>query len=846
MSSAGATSNKTADGVCRYHPLVVVLLAMAGGILVDRFYPLPIGVWLGLATICLMLWLAARIGDSKRAEAIRAEGGALPEIVMALVLLASVGALAGGWHHCCWYLFPSNDLGLFARRKPQPVCIEGIAVTGPRRLPPPMEDPMAMRRRGLASRFIVDVHAVRDGSQWRPAAGLAMLFVQGEAPAIAAGDRIRCVGTLAAPDRPQNPGSFDHGAYLRAEGVLSRIYVENPKCVSCLQRGSFFNLARMLDTVRNHSNALLEQNLDPRCARLAEMVLLGEREQIEDDRIEPFMTTGTIHLLVISGSHLVIVAGGMLWLFRRLLGRRRGAMYLLVAVATVFYTLLVDAGPPVVRATVFVLIVCLAEYLGRARFTFNSLAAGAIVVLILNPNHLFHVGAQLSFLSVAGLMWWMPRWQRRQDVLERLIERNLPGPQRWLWKAGRSLRAMVMLSGILWLLSAPLVLARFHLFTLISPLVNAVVWLPVACGLLSGYVLVTIGSLLPPLAPLLGWFCNMNLWLLEACVSLADRVPGGHFWLPGPADWWLWGFYGGLGVLAACPKLRLRRRWFLVLVAAWIGVGLGAARWPGTSEKLDCTFLSMGHGCAVVLEMPDGRAVLYDAGRFGSSSVGGRTVAEFLWSRGRMRIDRIVLSHPDLDHFNAVLELVDKFSIGEVDVSPSMFDGGGPAVRLLRETLNRQGIPIRLVAAGDRWELGKGAAIEVLHPAGDRTSTSDNAGSLVLLVEYLGRRVLLTGDLESPGTERLLATRPRRCEVMLAPHHGSRKSNSPQLAAWCQPRWVVFSGDGRWNIPAVEKTYRAVGAETFWTSERGAIAVRVDSSGVRVTPFHGDVFDCRR
>ena len=113
--------------------------------------------------------------------------------------------------------------------------------------------------------------------------------------------------------------------------------------------------------------------------------------------------------------------------------------------------------------------------------------------------------------------------------------------------------------------------------------------------------------------------------------------------------------------------------------------------------------------------------------------------------------------------------------------------------------------------------VGDDCLVEVLHPPRRGILGSDNANSLVLAVEYRGRRIVLPGDLESPGLDDMLAEEPRRCDVLMAPHHGSRKSNSPGLAAWCKPRWVVFSGDGRWNLPEIDATYEAVGGQTLHT-----------------------------
>ncbi len=610
-------------------------------------------------------------------------------------------------------------------------------------------------------------------------------------------------------------------------------------CISVLQPGAWLSFAGLLDQVRAGSDRLLEQYLDPQCAEMAEAVLLGQREEMETARTENFMATGTIHLLVIAGLHLGILAGALFWALRRL-PLPHGWAAVLVAAAALFYMFLVDARPPMVRATVLVLVTCAAAYLGRRPLSFNSLAAAALVLLMLNPNNVFQVGTQLSFLSVAGIMWFAPQWfntARPKATLERLIAENLTWRAWILWGVTRSMRHLVLISLAIWLLTIPLVMARFHLCTPAAIVLNTIVWLPMAGGLIAGATLLVAGAMAPPLASLCGGICNWNFWLLEQLVTTARRVAISHFWLPGPADWWLWGFYGGLGLLAAFPRLRPPRRWFAALLALWIAAGLGAATWPHNRDRLDCTFLSMGHGCAVLLELPSGQTILYDAGQFDAPTTGSRTISECLWQHGRTRLDAVVLSHPDLDHYNALPGLLEKFSVGAVYVSSLMFEKQNQAVVALRQAIDRHGIAVGEVRSGDRLRVGKGCAIEVLHPPRFGVIGSDNANSVVLAVDYRGREILLPGDLESPGLDDLLAEEPRRCDVLLAPHHGSRQSNSPALAAWCRPGWVVISGDGRWSLPETETPYRAVGARVLHTYDSGAIAVRITAEGVQVSPF---------
>ncbi len=508
-------------------------------------------------------------------------------------------------------------MGRYARRKAQPVCVEAVARQSPRRLPPAAPDPMQGIPRGDLCRLEVNLVALRNGATWQPASGRAMLSVAGQQPEIEPGDRVRCFAQLSAPRGPQNPGGFDDAARERADGILSRLYAEIPECVSVVRPGGWLSLTRLLDAARARSNRLLETYMAPRSAEMAEAVLLGQREQLESGRTENFMAVGMVHLLVIAGLHVGILAGTFFWLLRRT-PLPRGWPPALVAAATLGYMLLVNAGPPVVRATVLVLVFCAASYLGRRPLSFNSLAAAALVVLAINPNHLFHAGAQLSFLSVAGLMWVVPRWMAsHRDPLEPMIVRNLPWHE-WVgrWVIWRSVRYTLFVSATIFALSTPLVMARFHLCTPAAIVLNALLWLPMACGLVSGAILLVLGGLVPPLGHLCGGFCNLNFGLLEWCVATARNVPGSHFWLPGPADWWLWGFYGGLGLLAAFPRLRPPRRWFVGLLAAWIAVGFTGSACRHDGYRLDCTFLSVGHGCAVLVELPSGQTLLYDAGQF--------------------------------------------------------------------------------------------------------------------------------------------------------------------------------------------------------------------------------------
>ncbi len=89
------------------------------------------------------------------------------------------------------------------------------------------------------------------------------------------------------------------------------------------------------------------------------------------------------------------------------------------------------------------------------------------------------------------------------------------------------------------------------------------------------------------------------------------------------------------------------------------------------------------------MELPDGHTVLYDAGRMGAPTSCCRIISGYLWSRGLTHIDAVVLSHADSDHYNALPELLERFSVGTVYVSPVMFDQPNASIRFLRDAIER-------------------------------------------------------------------------------------------------------------------------------------------------------------
>jgi competence protein ComEC len=234
------------------------------------------------------------------------------------------------------------------------------------------------------------------------------------------------------------------------------------------------------------------------------------------------------------------------------------------------------------------------------------------------------------------------------------------------------------------------------------------------------------------------------------------------------------------------------------------------------------------------VELPDGKTLLYDVGRLGAPYGASRSVAGHLWSRGIHHVDAVVLSHADIDHFNGLPGLLEQFSVGVVYVSPMMFEEESGSLKALSQALVDADVPVVEISAGDRLSAGD-CQIDVWHPTRQGVLDSDNANSVVLSIEYQGRRIMLPGDLESLGLDYLMAEEPYDTDVLLAPHHGSPRSDPPGFAAWSTPELVVISGGHNDNVVRIAQAYGQEGGKVFDTAYEGAVTVTVAGGELAVT-----------
>ena len=637
-----------------------------------------------------------------------------------------------------------------------------------------------------------------------------------------AGDVIRASVRLGSRGSFRNFGGFSYERYLQGLGVHRRGSTKSSLLVVRVSPAPRTSIRAWVSRVRRSIQSELEwrfpaaDGLDiSSSGAVLEALLLGEDGRLDEPTVENLQKTGLYHLFAISGGHIAII-NLLLYSLFRLMRMSRRASSLALAAFLVFYTMLVEGSPSVLRATLMTIAFLTGRLLWKDVHVLNTIAASAFVLLLANPSSLFDVGFELTYAATLTIILFMPPLVRRLPRLPFKL------PELAAMSAAAALGA------------APLIARSFNRVAFSSLVLNfpAIPLVGLIMGI--GYAFLPLAAVWPaaaalPAAVLKGLVALFSLvsHSLDAFAFLSIRVPT-------PRAGLVAGFYAALGLSLVRPRFRLQKP--LLAGAGFVlgGLMVFSPFRPG-SPDLRITLIDVGQGESILVEFPGRRTMLIDGGGLAGSpfDVGDRVVSPVLWRKGITRIDYLVLSHAHPDHLDGLAAMARNFRVREFwEGQPAPDEGAyGELLRALPARVVR-----RRCRRGFHADAGP-VSIDVLHPPltadGAGPAPAANEASLVVRLTYHRTSVLFMGDA-GPGTERglLEAGVDLASAVLKAGHHGSAASTSADFLAAVRPRLLLISaGEGNtygFPSPALLARAAAAGARVLRTDRDGALEIRSD------------------
>lgn len=628
----------------------------------------------------------------------------------------------------------------------------------------------------------------------RPASTDVLLNCYKDCPEVHAGETWRFNVKLKRPHNYGNPGGFDYIQFLQARHIKWTGYLRDGHEQLSRQGASLYPLLSLREELAERLF-----NLDPNeeTVGITQALTLGITNHIDKEGWDLFRRTGTIHLMVISGAHIGLIAGMGYFIIRRLWGRfgrcclyipaQRAASVFALSMALI-YAILAGFAVPAQRALIVCFFMLLRNFCNQQFSVWQAWRYSLLAVLLFEPHSVLMPGFYLSFIAVAILLLINQRFKLK-GIKNTLIMQ------------------LACMAGLM----------PFTLYWFSYGAVN---------GLIANLIAVPwVGFLIIPLALVtlcLGQWAVFPGLIVILKLSITSLM---HFlsWVDSLALFNLTFSYSGilhplalitgLSILLFLPFRPLIPASIILLVA-----GLFPSYEQVRPGEVRIDLLDVGQGLAVVIQTAR-HVVIYDTGVqfFQGSDMGKMVMIPYLDTLGIKRLDKVIISHPDLDHRGGLKSLEEKYKIGDFIVDEPAFYHHG-------------------VSCYDYPAWSYDGILFQFFPL-PNTFKSKNNKSCVLQVKSAGGQILLTGDIEQPAEAYLVDQfgTELHSSVLLVPHHSSKTSSSEEFLRQVAPMYAIssYGFDNPYHFPHVktQQMYKDLKIPVFNTLDCGKISILLTKTG---------------
>lgn len=667
-------------------------------------------------------------------------------------------------------------------------------------------------------KYIIKVEGIKEDNTYTNLRENSVLKILGNKE-IELGDEIVFSGILKEPLENTNPKLFNYKLSLLSNKIHTTVTIKDYSIME-INKENKPTIYKIKNNFREKIENLFDNSLREKNSSLMKSIVLGEYSYLDEENILKYRSLGLAHILAVSGLHISIISGFLIYLLSHLGIKRKTNVFITLSVIW-FYGFLIGFPPSLLRANIMLSIFFCANIISEPYDSINTLFFAMFILVVINPMWLYNLGFQLSFIATFSIIYFTPK------------VRNIFYP--YDNKITYALSALLAVQiGLL-----PVQSYYFNNISIISIFSNLIIGPILSLALIISGMTILLSYLIPILIPVIALVLDLILSIQFYLINILDNLPFGtiKMYSPDIIDFILYYIlilliFGVIKLDKFDFKIKKLILYYLVFVVIFSSLSLF------TDKSMEIHFIDVGQGDSIFIKTRKGNYLIDTGGSITDSfDVGKNITLPYLQKIGVRNLRGVFITHFDDDHSKSLPLLIDNIKIDNILISYE--DMANQNYKVIKE----KDIPLIILKEKDLIWLDKDVYIEVLSPNYDliNRNLKGNNLSLVFLLSYYGREILFTGDMEKEAEWEIIDKFQSPIDIIKVPHHGSNTSSTEELLNKIKPEIAIISV-GRSNFYGHPKKeiidrYEGLGSKIYRTDTMGMIKLKLYKENMTIEPF---------
>ncbi len=649
-----------------------------------------------------------------------------------------------------------------------------------------------------STNYILKVEAINGDTSYKNTKLLLKVKKEKKEKTFTYGNQISFLAEFEKPSKQRNEGGFNYQQYLKTKQIYGIVTTKAGNITLQKENNTnyIFKLANTISRkIQQKTNELLEKEE----ASLLTGILIGDKENLEDEIQEAFRKSNLSHILAVSGAHVSYVMLGIHYIMTiGKIGKKKSKIATIFLL--LFFILLTGQTSSVTRACFMTIYIIIAQLLHKRVSTISSISISMLILMILNPYCILEVGFQLSYGGTLGIVLLY-------EPLKQYISRKV-----------KICGEMLLITISANLILMPIILYHYNTLSLTFLISNLLAAPIMGIIVILGFLTIIISFILPFVAEILAIPLQLLLKIFLKIAILTSNIPFSQIKVVTPKIYWILFYYSiiAIFIFQQNRKNKRKRRWEKKIlkqakeitrkkkIAILLIIILCFFIFKQIPQNFKINFIDVGQGDSTLVTTPNGKTLLIDGGGSKdteSFDVGKNTLIPYLLDKGISKLNYVLISHFDSDHVGGILTLLQEMKVEKVIISKQgeISQNYEDFYKIVKE----RKIKVIVVKQGDKLNIDKNVTLKILWPKEEKIKDNIlNNNSIVAKLTYYSFSMLLTGDIEQIAEEKIIEeyknTEQLKSSILKVAHHGSKSSSIQKFLEQVRPK-IALIGVGEKN-----------------------------------------------